>query len=391
MNPTQSSTYDSTIAGAVDGSNSSFLLQPYSTTLNYVASFASCLLFRNGLLQDEQVDYVATPGKFTIPFLVSSEVITAVTYASVGPGKLRLDVGSVTVVGTQSLIMTPLIPSHIAAIPYLLFRNGQLLTLGSDYTVSREWILLVLGQAIQPGDAFFAVTGMGGTYCSTFDGSISGTIDGSNAAFSLPQSGQPVLFRNGQFLTLGNDYIQSGRTVTLLGAQIPQLGDVLTAVAYANGPTQLSSTDGTLQPITVSDAWIFFNGLLQTPSSDYTQAGNLVQMSYVPEPTGVVTAASLAIDPEEIDAPSLNIAKTYTSLDASLKWTLDGVNRLFTLPTNAAVTEILLFWNGVFQTAGTDYDLYVTMPYNNGLWLSAFIMTSAPASGDLLTVEVYLS
>ena len=43
------------------------------------------------------------------------------------------------------------------------------------------------------------------------------------------------------------------------------------------------------------------------------------------------------------------------------------------------------------QTAGTDYDLYVTMPYNNGLWLSAFIMTSAPASGDLLTVEVYLS
>jgi hypothetical protein len=62
-----------------------------------------------------------------------------------------------------------------------------------------------------------------------------GTIDGTNAIFTLAHTPNPALslelFRNGQLMKAGtgNDYTLAVGTVTFLAGAIPQAGDVLTA------------------------------------------------------------------------------------------------------------------------------------------------------------------
>jgi hypothetical protein len=60
-----------------------------------------------------------------------------------------------------------------------------------------------------------------------------GTIDGTNATFTLPAAPNPaaglVLFRNGMAMKNGFDYTLSGATITWLSGAIPEAGDTLLA------------------------------------------------------------------------------------------------------------------------------------------------------------------
>lgn len=62
---------------------------------------------------------------------------------------------------------------------------------------------------------------------------LTGTIDGSNATFTLPSVPNPpaslTLIRNGLVMTNGLDYSLSSATVTFLSGAIPQTGDSLSA------------------------------------------------------------------------------------------------------------------------------------------------------------------
>jgi hypothetical protein len=66
-----------------------------------------------------------------------------------------------------------------------------------------------------------------------YDAPLTGTLDGTNAVFSLPvASSQPasmIVWRNGIKLTQGTDYTLSGATVTFAAGAIPQPGDLMNA------------------------------------------------------------------------------------------------------------------------------------------------------------------
>ncbi len=73
-----------------------------------------------------------------------------------------------------------------------------------------------------------------------------GTVDGSNAVFTLTSTPSPAgsleLYRNGLLMRQGADYQISGNTVTFFLASIPQSGDLLVAsYRFANPNDPLSS------------------------------------------------------------------------------------------------------------------------------------------------------
>ncbi len=89
----------------------------------------------------------------------------------------------------------------------------------------------------------------GGVAGSMFDAAPTGSIDGTNAAFTLPGS-PAILFlsKNGIRQIPGVDYTLVGGTVTFAVASVPQVGDSL----WASGVTPASST-AALTRITMID------------------------------------------------------------------------------------------------------------------------------------------
>ena len=73
-----------------------------------------------------------------------------------------------------------------------------------------------------------------------------GTLDGTNASFTLAETPSPPnslnLYRNGVQLTAGLDYVVSGNALTFLLTSIPQTGDVMLAsYRFANPNNPLGS------------------------------------------------------------------------------------------------------------------------------------------------------
>ena len=79
--------------------------------------------------------------------------------------------------------------------------------------------------------------GTGGTGSLTsFDITPTGTIDGSNPTFTLPNAPNPAaslqLFKNGRKMFSTIDFTISGVTITYQSGSIPQVGDVHVAGSY---------------------------------------------------------------------------------------------------------------------------------------------------------------
>lgn len=122
------------------------------------------------------------------------------------------------------------------ALSLSLYRNGIELRQGVDYSLSTNTVTFIPAAAPQPGDllaAFYRVAG-GPVPVAFADAEVpSGTMDGSNATFSIAAAPSPAaslqLFKNGTLLTLTKDYTLSGTTVTFFGTAIPQSGDKVQA------------------------------------------------------------------------------------------------------------------------------------------------------------------
>lgn len=68
-------------------------------------------------------------------------------------------------------------------------------------------------------------------FFSTSDGSVQGTIDGTNAVFLLPAIlSRAQVFRNGAAMTLNFDCVFGERSLVFLPGQIPQPGDIITVL-----------------------------------------------------------------------------------------------------------------------------------------------------------------
>jgi hypothetical protein len=127
------------------------------------------------------------------------------------------------------------------------------------------------------------------------DGEVpSGTVDGSNATFTLAEAPWPSsslqLFRNGVLQRSPDDYTLSDNTVTFLAASIPKTGDQIQAsYRTSEGGSSVSFVDadspsGTMNgmnadftlaeiPSPASSLQVYRNGILQRAGVDYTADG----------------------------------------------------------------------------------------------------------------------
>lgn len=367
MPPYPFSTALGNLTGPVNGQNNLFSFTPFPFRLQYSVPQASgTLLFRNGLLQDIPGDYTEGAGYFTFPSLPAPDTITARVYQGGGATRLHLNRG-LAVIGTQTLWIS-LQPGISLAPPFMLFRNGQLLTNGDDYTISAPWIELLTAQQIQPGDNFIALIGTGGVPCSTTPISF----------IPLPNN-NVMLFRNGQFLNVGVDYYFAPTGAVVIGAQAPLPGDLfaiksfpISVGMYAAGVT--GAQDGMNRVFTLADPlteMIFLNGVLQSLGLDYTLAGTVLTFTAAPGPTDIISA-------ETFEYAASTQCSTW---NGSIAGALDGANKRFACAGSGAM---MLFRNGLLQYPGVDYVPGAILP-------TIFNMIAAPVPGDVLTAQVFSS
>lgn len=141
-----------------------------------------------------------------------------------------------------------------------------------------------------------------------------GTIDGSNAAFTLANAPTPpsslMLFRNGLLLTQGGDYTLSSNALTFQTGAVPQPSDILLAsyrmsasipgVGFVDQETPSGAINGanaafmlSQTPNPSSSLAVYRNGLRMTPSVDYTLTGAVVTFATasVPQTTDTLTCS----------------------------------------------------------------------------------------------------
>lgn len=388
--PAQYASANGTVSGAIDGRNAQFSIIPFPEILLYSnAGFTSHLLFRNGLLIDEYQDYAAAPGYFALRSTAVGDTLTALLYQGPAPSKLRLDAsGSLTLQGTASLRLSPLTPAQSSpTATMMIFRNGQLLTNGLDYTRNGFWIKLLTTNAVisGSGDTYLAVIGLSASLKSTFSGTITGAVNGTNAVFTLTSFAPAImLFRNGQFLTETVDYLRSGlNQIILLGAQIPQPGDVLSSQALAGAvQVQATTADGTLSYPVAAGSLLFRNAQLMTQPGDGSTTGNTGTFApaQIPQPGDQIAFEAWTRDLLAPDQPAFNLPVEFSG--TSITGVMNGVNNVFTLGTQALITSVMLWWNRNFLAQGVDYFLtgnVITM-----------LTGQFPVAGDVLTAEVFL-
>jgi hypothetical protein len=138
----------------------------------------------------------------------------------------------------------------------LLFLAGSMIVIGAATKVSLFQIAATAAQSpgavfvvmtdgsvkqVQLGTGFLLAGGSGSPLVLQAGGSMpfthletpAGTVDGTNAAFTLQaapaMAAGLLLSRNGLILTSGVDYSIVGSAITFLPGSIPQPGDVITA------------------------------------------------------------------------------------------------------------------------------------------------------------------
>jgi hypothetical protein len=126
-----------------------------------------------------------------------------------------------------------------------------------------------------------------------------GTIDGSNAAFSLANSPNPstslTLFVNGVLQANGSDYSLVSNRVTFSNGSKPRAGDVLQASYRLGTSSEITFVDGATPSGTMNGANLSFtlpstpnpgpslkvykNGILMMPNLDYSLTGAVITFS----------------------------------------------------------------------------------------------------------------
>jgi hypothetical protein len=170
------------------------------------------------------------------------------------------------------------------ATPYLTGGTGVSVTTGSNGQVQ---------VSLSGGARSGTVTDL------VLNAELSGTRDGTNTVFTLPDSsidpGTLMLWLNGQLLTLGSDFTLAGNTVTFVNEVAPVTTDVLRAMysrqvstklfALAVEPTAITVVNNELTGLTLpqhpdpaTSLMLFLNGQLLTQGQDhdYSLTGGIV-------------------------------------------------------------------------------------------------------------------
>jgi hypothetical protein len=142
----------------------------------------------------------------------------------------------------------------------------------------------------------------------------SGTMDGTNANFSLATAPAPAaslqLYRNGLQQLSGTDFTLSGNTITFLNGNIPKLSDIVQAfyrfagtgqkATFSDAEVPSGTINGTNTIFTLAAApnpvlslELYKNGMLLQQNSDYTLSGTTVTFTtaqVTPQPGDSIVA-----------------------------------------------------------------------------------------------------
>jgi hypothetical protein len=216
-------------SGTINSSNTSFGLAIIPNPA------ASLMVFRNGLVLRQGVDYTLSGSAISMvsaPQAASGSTAADWLYAiyRTDGSSALFDNGvtpSGTIDGVNADFTLPHAPDPTDSL--LLFLNG-LLQLGSEYSLASDTIT----EAEPPvsSDWLLAWARIDGTTASySYAETPSGSINGSNTAFTLAQTPRPVtavmLFYNGLFLRPNTDYTIAGGSLTM--AVAPESGASLVA------------------------------------------------------------------------------------------------------------------------------------------------------------------
>jgi hypothetical protein len=188
------------------------------------------------------------------------------------------------------------------------------------------------------------------------------TATGSQTVYTLtftPLTNSLYVFRNGVFQTVGVDYSLSGQTLTFFSA--PLSSDLVVAVYTISGEISVilptyqvqslfsGSTVYTLtQTPSPNTVTVFQNGIFQSPGVDYNISG------------AVITFIATTFGPVFVvyqSSPGLSGTTGQVPVG-----TVNGVNPTFTLATvpDSSSPSLMLFDNGLYQTAGSTFDYTLT-------------------------------
>jgi hypothetical protein len=179
--------------------------------------------------------------------------------------------------------------------------NGQELVQGTDFTLSGSTVTMTA--APSTGDTLYAfyrygTTSSAGNFAD--NETPSGTINGSNTAFTLANVPNPAsslaLYLDGAIQEAGIDFTLSGAGITMTSA--PLTGQVLrtfyrfvAATSYnfageetPSGTVNGSNTAFTLahSPTPTASLELFKNSILQQVTTDYTLSGTVLTMVTAP-------------------------------------------------------------------------------------------------------------
>jgi hypothetical protein len=139
-----------TPAGAIDGSNGSF------TIANTPAASSTVMLWLNGQLLTQASDYTVAGRNITFliaPPQTGDVLLSMYTKVVVVKQFAMNEVVAQVVIGGEPGLRVQSVPEPTQSL--MLFRNGQLLTLDSDYTLTTRDIQFLNG-TIEPEDVFLA-------------------------------------------------------------------------------------------------------------------------------------------------------------------------------------------------------------------------------------------
>lgn len=213
---------DETPSGTVDGSNDIFGLA------NTPSPAISLRLYVNGVLQRYGTDYTLSGSAVTFAVAPASGDNLRAWYRYTGPVSDTQFIDNQTPSGAINGSNTSfaLTNTPLPAASMNLSLNGDLLRRGTDYTLSGN--VITMSVAPSTGDNLIAFYRAAPIVVSFADNVIpTGTIDGVNVTFALPQTPNPSsslkLSLNGNRLRPTTDYSLSGATITYVNP--PSSGD----------------------------------------------------------------------------------------------------------------------------------------------------------------------
>ncbi|HSU29795.1 MAG TPA: hypothetical protein VLJ11_01055 [Bryobacteraceae bacterium] len=166
---------------------------------------------------------------------LSTAVKNIPTTSVTGVAFVDAEIPSGAINGTNGVFSLSQAPSPASSLQ--LYLNGLELTAGLDFTMTANTVAFASNAIPQAGDeltAYYRIPGTGTTAQFTDGETPSGTIGGTNVAFTLAAAPSPAaslrLYKNGMLLQQGADYTLNNTTITFSSAvTAPQTGDVLTA------------------------------------------------------------------------------------------------------------------------------------------------------------------